>query len=401
MPENAFAFTMNRVAALKPPDTGRYRARDTRQPGLAVVVTAAGNRTYYLYKKVAGRPVEIRIGAVEEVTLDAARKVANAILTEIHKGNDPQAERREKRREATLDQLWAHWLESHAKVHKRSWKGDEWQYQRFLKPWAGRRLSSIKKADVQALHAKVGRENGHYQANRVLALLRAMLNKAADVGYRGENPAKGVKRFTEESRDRFLTAEELQRFFAALHQDPSEDMQDFFVLALLTGGRRGNVASMRWEDLHLELALWRIPGAVAKAKAVIVVPLVPAAVEILTRRKQAINGSPWVFPSYGKTGHIVEVKGAWKRILERAKLADVRPHDLRRTLGSWQAMQGASLSVIGKSLGHQQVSTTAVYARLQLAPVRQSVENATTAMLAAGNGNGGHSHPETSSSTTL
>ena len=71
-------------------------------------------------------------------------------------------------------------------------------------------------------------------------------------------------------------------------------------------------------------------------------------------------------------------------MLARAKLADVRIHDLRRTLGSWQAKQGASLAIIGKSLNHKNQNTTAIYARLDLDPIRESVNAANDAMLMAG-----------------
>jgi integrase len=67
----------------------------------------------------------------------------------------------------------------------------------------------------------------------------------------------------------------------------------------------------------------------------------------------------------------------------QARMRDLRIHDLRRTLGSWQAATGASLPIIGRSLGHKQVQTTAIYARLSLDPVRAAVEKAATAMLAA------------------
>ena len=79
----------------------------------------------------------------------------------------------------------------------------------------------------------------------------------------------------------------------------------------------------------------------------------------------------------------MEPKKGWKRILERAGIEDLRIHDLRRTLGSWQAKTGASLAIIGKSLNHKNQSTTAIYARLDLDPVRNSVNTATSAMLAA------------------
>jgi hypothetical protein len=113
-------------------------------------------------------------------------------------------------------------------------------------------------------------------------------------------------------------------------------------------------------------------------------------VEILQRR-HADNAaldkpSDYVFPSWGAAGHITEPKAAWKRIIDRAGIKDLRLHDLRRTLGSWQAATGASLSIIGRSLGHKNVATTAVYARLDLDPVRASVNTAADAIMAAANG---------------
>jgi integrase len=68
----------------------------------------------------------------------------------------------------------------------------------------------------------------------------------------------------------------------------------------------------------------------------------PKALEILKRRKETVTNE-WVFAGHGRTGHLVEPKGAWKRILKAAGLSDLRLHDLRRTLGSWQAIMGSSL----------------------------------------------------------
>lgn len=70
-------------------------------------------------------------------------------------------------------------------------------------------------------------------------------------------------------------------------------------------------------------------------------------------------------------------------MLDRAELSDLRIHDLRRTLGSWQAKTGASMVIIGKSLNHKSQQATAIYARLDLDPIRESVERATSAMLTA------------------
>ena len=92
----------------------------------------------------------------------------------------------------------------------------------------------------------------------------------------------------------------------------------------------------------------------------------------------------FVFPGSGKTGHLVEPRKGWERLLAQAKIADLRLHDLRRTMGSWQAKTGASLVVIGKSLNHKSTQTTAIYARLDMDPVRASMNSAADAMLKAG-----------------
>ena len=140
---------------------------------------------------------------------------------------------------------------------------------------------------------------------------------------------------------------------------------------------------MRWEQIDFVTGLWRIP--LTKSGKPVVVPLVPAAVALLQQRREAADGSPWVFASNrGKTGHITEVKSAWKRIITAAKLADCRPHDLRRSLASYMAIGGVGLPVIGAMLGHSQPSTTAIYARLSTDPVRLAAENATALILTAG-----------------
>ncbi len=111
-------------------------------------------------------------------------------------------------------------------------------------------------------------------------------------------------------------------------------------------------------------------------------PLAPQALSFLKERYKNKNCN-WVFPSpSSKSGHIEEPKKAWKNLLERAEIEDLRIHDLRRTLGSWQAATGANSFIIGKSLGHKTQHATAIYARLNMDPVRESVNRATDAMFA-------------------
>jgi integrase len=272
------------------------------------------------------------------------------------------------------------YLERHAKVHKKTWAKDVAQFRLYFARWASRRLASITRADVESIHTQIAERHGRYAANRALEVLRVMFNRAGDWGWSGHNPATGVRRFREQARERFLTAEELPRFFEAVEAEPNPAIRDCFLILLLTGARRGNVQSMRWEDVDLDRAAWTIPET--KSGRPVTVPLSSHAVAILRLRRREIIG-PYVFPGRGKSRHLVELYPAWKRLLSRAKLHDVRIHDLRRTLGSWQAATGASLPIIGKSLGHSTPSTTQVYARLDLDPVRKYVNRATRAMLAA------------------
>ena len=116
-------------------------------------------------------------------------------------------------------------------------------------------------------------------------------------------------------------------------------------------------------------------------------PIIPAALKILERRWQdnqrSVNPSIFVFPEINplnKTGHMNDIRDSWGSLLDRAGVADFRLHDLRRSLGSWQTITGASISVVGKSLGQKSLQATQVYARMHLDPIRQSIEKAVAAM---------------------
>lgn len=77
---------------------------------------------------------------------------------------------------------------------------------------------------------------------------------------------------------------------------------------------------------------------------------------------------------------MMEPRKPWLALLEAAGLEDVRLHDLRRSLGSWATMTGASLTIVGAALGHKSPMATRVYARLQTDPVREAMERAQAAM---------------------
>ncbi len=161
--------------------------------------------------------------------------------------------------------------------------------------------------------------------------------------------------------------------------EPNDTVRDYIYVSLFTGARKSNVLAMRWEDINFERREWLIPET--KNGEPLRVHLVEKVLDILERRREAYGEQEWVFKGSGKTGHLVEPQAGWKRILRRANIKDLRLHDLRRTLGSWQAATGANSFMIGRTLGHKNQQSTAVYARLNIDPVRDSVEKATQAML--------------------
>lgn len=378
---NKFKFTKRKIESLKPCDkTVTYH--DIETTGLKLTISKAGTYTFMVYRKIKGRPERVKLGNFPAMTVEQAKKQTDVINGLISKGINPNDGIRADRAELTLKNLFDEYLETHAKPHKKSWRNDEMNYKNHLSQWNNKKLSHISKKDVKSLHAKIGKNSGHYQANRVLALLKIMFNKADDWGmYELANPAQRVTQFKEVSRDRFLQADELQRFFKAVEDEENETIRDYILISLLTGARRSNVLAMQWDEISFERAEWRIPET--KNGTPHTLPLIKSAIQILEQRK-ASQDSDFVFTGTGRSGHLVEPKKGWVRIKERAGIKDLRLHDLRRSLGSWQATTGASLPIIGKTLAHKNVSTTAIYARLNNDPVRESMEKATSAMMNAG-----------------
>lgn len=377
-------FTVKNLEAVRcPPFADRIYVYDTHTRHLAFCVTNNGERRFYLYYKFMGRPQRYKLGVYPGLTVEQARTAAAIANGKIANGVNPQAEKRAARREATFGEIFTHYLDTHAKLHKRTWREDEAKYRLHLQDWKNRRARDITRHDVNALKARIGKD-APGAANRVLALLSCVFNKAADI-IGNHNPTQGVARYPEKQRERFLQGDELPRFFAALKEEPSATMRDFFELCLWTGARRGNVMAMRWENVNLESGVWTIPHEQSKAGHSMMVYLSAKAVEVLKRRQEEQEGAEkpeWVFPAHSASGHLEEPKKAWEALLRRAQLEGVWIHDLRRTLGSWQASTGANLPTIGKSLGHRNIATTAIYSRLNLDPVRQSVDTATAAIMA-------------------
>ncbi len=379
--KNKINFTKKALEDFPIPSKGkRVYCYDNKIRGLALSVTDKGSKTFVVYRKINGKPERFTLGKFPDLSIENARNMAEGVNSQIAQGRNPN-ETKGMGQNVAIDELFEQYIERYAKSHKKSWSSDQGLYQNHLKIWQKKRISSISKSDIEKLHAKIGNESGKYVANRILSLLHIMFNKAIDWGFEGINPCQGVKKFKEKSRERFLKGEEITKFFESLNNETNETFRDFFYICLLTGARRRNVQSMSWNNIDLVRCEWSIQET--KNGESHIIPLIPQAISILKER--LINKiNQWVFASpVSKSGHIEEPKKAWKRILKDADISDLRIHDLRRTLGSWQAATGANSYIIGKSLGHKTQQATAVYARINLDPVRESLSRAVDSMFAA------------------
>ena len=233
------------------------------------------------------------------------------------------------------------------------------------------------------------------------------------------NPTKGVERFQTIRRERYLSDREIAAISEALAQFEREEprhavMADTVRLLILTGCRKSEILSLRWDYVDWEVGCLRLPDSKTGAKTV---PLADAAVELLRRRWDegrppersrghnsgdtlaAAERSPFVLPALKGDGHFVGLPNLWAKVKVRAdeilrqkaaeagkdprdvrSLLHVRLHDLRHSFASFAIAGGASLFMVGKVLGHKQARTTEIYAHLSDDPLKQ-LANRTAARL--------------------
>lgn len=352
--------------------------------GLCLIVSYGGSKTFYAYMKYQGMPKRIKIGKFGHVELETARRKAHTMRERAICGEDPAQERFDELHDMTLKEYYEKvYLPVHSLTHKKQKTqiNDNATFRNHLSVFHNRQMRTISRDEVARHHNFLRQTVSSYTANRMLALIRHMYNKAYECGFpkRFENPADGIKMFREISRDRFLRDDELKRLFDALNNEPNDVFKNYVLISLYSGQRRSNVLSLRWSQIDLVNGF--IYLSETKNGEPMQVPIIEQLRELLLKIKQNSN-SPWVLPSeQSASGHLEEPKRAWKSLLKRADIDNLRLHDLRRTMGSYQAITGASMNVIGRSLGHKSTAATAIYARLSADPVRASMQRATNKML--------------------
>jgi integrase len=352
------------IANLPVPTTGNKVTYDTEVTGLGIRITTAGNRTFiFRYVRKADRTEwRYTIGRFPEWEIGPVREEAKRLRRIVDGGGDPFGELKENRAAPTVKDLFDRFEQEHLpRKRLRTQRSYGNTIRRDVLPTLGSvKVAAVTYADIDKLHRTISKR-APVQANRALMYSSKMFALAIKWGMRSDNPCKGVERNTEEKRRRYLVGDELQRLLAALERHSKHQAVNAIRLLLLTGARKGEVLSAKWDQIDLSTGIWCKPASATKQKMMHVVPLSAPALELL--RSLARHGD-YLFPSSANGGHLQDIDHIWNSICRDAGITGLHLHDLRHHFASVLASSGHSLPIIGQLLGHSQPATTARYAHL-------------------------------------
>jgi integrase len=398
-------ITTKLVEALKPGEM----VADTALPGFMVRRQKSDARVYFVRKGWRSSRHYVTIGehGMNGWTEARARQEAQFIIAAIMKGGNPSADRNHARAMPSLSEWIESFLDNQRGVLKpatlsnyksflRNYIAPKDEAGRLLPSCLGRiKLDQVTRTEVLGLHRKLG--DTPRNANHILSFLSAVFAEAQAAGYLPEtapNPARKIKRYQERKRERFLGEEELVHLGEALHAAEIEGSEDAHAIAairllLLTGCRRDEILTARWEWIDFERGLLNLPDSKTGSKAVY---LSPAALAVLSAIPR-LDNNPFVIAGKKEGQRFVGLRRVWVRVRTAAKLAPsalangklehVRLHDLRHSFASLSASGGASLLMIGKLLGHSNPATTARYSHLLDDPLRRVSESVGNRLSAA------------------
>jgi len=376
------------------------RLWDTEVKGFLLRVSATGRKTYCLKYRVGGRQRWLTIGEHGSPwTPDAARERAREALYQASHGQDPQTEKIDSRtRSATVSELFDRYFVEGPKdkplKRESSWSVDRYCYRRHILPLLGRRIAreltaaelSAWQADIAAgktsLVEKTKKQGkavvtgGAGAAARAMRCLSAMLSWAVRRELLDQNVASRVQKYRDAPRERCLNEEEAARLWAIVEEAErswvlTRAFADIFRLIMLTGARRNEIVALRWSEIDLARRRLVLPPTRTKMGGLdrprIIVLSEPAAGILEARTPKG----EYVFPSSAGDKPLVGVNRAWDKVRSIAGLTDVRLHDLRHTFATFAVEGGASLFMVGRTLGHSKTASTERYAHPTDAGSRQ------------------------------
>ena len=348
---------------------------DRDLPGFGVRVYRSGARVYLVQGRGPGGSKRIAVGRHGVISADEARRRGAMLLTRIKAGEEPE---RRSGTEAgpTVAELAERYLTEHVAVRCKpnTARGYRHVIDKHVLPVLGKQpISALGREHVADLHFRLRRTPT--AANQAVDALSRMLNQAEAWGLipPGGNPCRFVAKYRTRRLERFLTEEEFRRLGETLDALEAEGRVPVHAatalrLLMLTGCRRSEIMTLRWEDVHLEANEIRLRDSKTGPR---VVPLSPGTARVLAGLPRDA-GNPWVIAGRKPGTRFTHIAYYWYRVRERAGLDDVRLHDLRHSFASRALALGESLSMIGKLLGHTKIQTTARYAHLARDSVKES-----------------------------
>lgn len=349
--------------------------------GFALRVSPSGRKTFYLsYRAGKGRGAEKKwfmLGTYPQMTVEQAREKAKAVAAKVHQGEDPAQTLKEDKAAMLMKDALPKFLEDHAaKLKPKSAELYRCIVEKYLLPAMGQiKVKAITRGHIAKLHKDM--EEKPYMANRTVQIASVFFNWCEDSGYRerASNPCQRIKRYEEQLRKIFMGEPELSLLGDAITKMEGTLRINPLAAAavrllLLTGARLMEVLSLRWEYIDFEKGVAFLPDSKTGFKTLQFSAPALAVLEGLPRF------SEWIFPADSASGHMMGLQKPWAALMKEAGLSGWRIHDLRHAFASAMVNSGASLPIVGKILGHNNVATTARYAHLQENPARKAAEDA-------------------------
>jgi integrase len=359
-------LTARTVTAIKPNGTD-FDVRDTDIRGFHVRVTKRGEKLYrFQYRRAdSSRPV-ITLGRVSELTPDQARKLASDHFLAVGGGADPRKARTDWIAAPSMDDLWDRYERDRLKIknsprtvaeYARNWKSH-------AQPTLGRlKVSEVARRDINTVIAGMGTKRT--TANRVLAVVSVMFSFAVENELRPDNPAAGVTKYRENSREVAFSDDELGRIARAIPGEREAWARTALTLLMVTGARVGEVLKAEWSEFDLDdsVPAWRIPAARMKGGKPHTYTLDPDTVALIKawRTSSPFVSTRWVFPVAKGTNAKTSLQKPWSRIKTAAKVTRGVLHSFRHTFLTRLAEGGATAIDIRNTGGHADISTSMKY----------------------------------------
>ncbi|BBB31500.1 tyrosine-type recombinase/integrase [Neptunomonas japonica] len=341
--------------------------------GLYFRVSEEGTGTWVVRFKAHSKRREITIGRYGSgpggLSLRDARMEAAKIQAESKNGIDPLAEReRDQLAKAnTIDDLAADWLEDCRRRLKHP-HIPERVYRKEISPAIGQlSLDQVNARDIRGIILKIAKSGRPTIANDALAYCKQLFNHGIKLDLVQSNPAQAFRNIdaggAEESRDRALSLEEVERVFIVFRENTDQFTRDNYLavaLLLCLGVRKGELIAAEWSEVDLEEGLWVIPKHRSKNGDSITIPLVGSVIEWFQELKYRSAGSEYVFPRRRiskRNGHISPdtLNAAIAKLFREGKLdmPHFTVHDLRRTFRTQLGLLGVPGHVAERCMNHR------------------------------------------------